>query len=144
MQKQTASGATWIDNDPIIEYMNHTTHVDTVGNGTYRYRVRAGQWGGVSMYTAWTTATVGGAAGPTIPAAPSGLQVSDAGSGRAMVSWTDNSNNETSFTLERNPAFTTTTSVNANVTSFLDTTGNGTFAYRVSSTNGAGSSSPTG
>jgi hypothetical protein len=62
------------------------------------------------------------------------------------LNWTDNSNNETQFSIERrlspSGTFAVIGTVGANVVTFTDTTGQPgtTYDYRVQATNGAGSS----
>jgi hypothetical protein len=61
------------------------------------------------------------------------------------LNWTDNSSNEAGFVIERssdNVNFETLTTVNANVTSYLDTglTGGQSYYYRVTATNAVGPS----
>ncbi len=85
-----------------------------------------------------------------VPNAPSNLQVVRLSNDVAGLTWTDNSNNETNFDIERQKrvsgVWTNTTSftVGANVTSYTDSAGDGRFRYRVRSRNGSGSSSYTG
>lgn len=82
------------------------------------------------------------------PAAPSGVTASSPSAGTANVRWTDNSNNETTFEIQRqtrlsNGAWGTATTVGtvgANVTSFTQSTAAGRYRYRVRATNSGGSS----
>lgn len=127
-----------------------------LGYGTYRYKVRALNSVGVSAFTSWAVAVVtpppaGQAAAselpqaPAIPAAPSGVAASDFGNGRAMVTWSDNSTNETGFKVEREPAFASgEVTVGAGATAYVDQCGAGVFRYRVRSFNTAGSSAASG
>jgi FtsP/CotA-like multicopper oxidase with cupredoxin domain len=78
------------------------------------------------------------------PKAATNLAVSAQG-GRATLTWTDNSINETNFRIERanEPTFTTglaTFTVGQNVTTFVDTTiqNNRTYSYRVLASNVVG------
>lgn len=85
---------------------------------------------------------------PAAPTAPSGLTATAASSTRINLSWTDNSSNETSFTLHRatDSGFTQNLrafTIGANVTSYADTTAlaAGTkYYYRIRSYNGGGNS----
>jgi len=76
------------------------------------------------------------------PAAPSNLVATAISSNRIDLSWTDNSNNETYFKLQRKPqggAWTGVTFPAADQTSFSDTgMGAGTWCYRIRSHNGDG------
>lgn len=88
--------------------------------------------------------------GPQPPAAPSNIDAARAGTGQALVTWSDNSGNETGFELERQQRVGNTwnslptQSLGANTTSFLDATGNGTFRWRVRAVNDEGPSAWTG
>lgn len=75
--------------------------------------------------------------GGTPPNAPTGLGAVAASSGQVNLTWTDNSNNETAFHIERRLAgdstFTDIATVGANATSYSDTTvaPNTGYDYRV-------------
>jgi subtilisin family serine protease len=94
--------------------------------------------------------TISITSGATIPPAPSNLSVIRIANDRARLTWTDNSSNETNFDIQRQRLSwfwwtnTTNFSVGANVTSFENQAGNGTFRYRVRARNAAGSSAYTG
>jgi hypothetical protein len=81
------------------------------------------------------------------PTAPTSLAAISALS-QISLTWSDNSNNETGFIVERrigiSGAFMELTTVAANVTSFTDTglAANTTFEYQVRAVNGAGDSVP--
>ncbi|HVP12377.1 MAG TPA: hypothetical protein VMV94_14465 [Phycisphaerae bacterium] len=85
----------------------------------------------------------------TIPAAPSNITATSLGGGRARVTWQDNSTNETGFEIQRekqvgkNWKYTTTITVGADVTTYTDSPGAGTFHYRVRAFNAAGYSAYT-
>jgi hypothetical protein len=113
--------------------------------------------GGVHVITATVTDSGGliGSASVTItvvgaPAAPSNCVATAITTGFAQVTWIDNSNNETSFELERerrdvaNAVWVETTSlgpVAANSTSYLEfVTGGQRYRYRVRAVNAAGPS----
>ncbi len=88
----------------------------------------------------------------SVPNAPDGLSAIDLGNRRSLVSWNDNSNNETSFTIERESLDTrrnrwrryTSYNVGANTTSDQDRPNTGTHRYRIRANNAAGSSAWTG
>jgi len=82
------------------------------------------------------------------PATPGRPTVTALGGGSVLVSWADNSNNETSFEVQRQERVgrtytntTTVATVGANVTSTNDNPGSGRFRYRVRALNSAGASS---
>jgi parallel beta-helix repeat protein len=119
-----------------------TTYSDTgLSAGTlYTYRVRANNGGTYSSYSSTASATT---AGP--PAAPSGLSATTASSSQINLSWTDNSNNETGFLVERSPdgvTFTQIASLAANTTSYSDTglAASTQYTYRVRAANASGDS----
>ncbi|MBX3357077.1 MAG: right-handed parallel beta-helix repeat-containing protein [Phycisphaeraceae bacterium] len=134
---------------------NVTQFYDEPGPGTYRYMIRANGQSGNSAWSPWVLVNVGttggsggsgggGTTNPTPPAAPTSMTVQDLGNGRVLASWTDNSNNETSFELERNPAFSGGSVVlGADQTAYINDVSAGTYGYRVRASNAAGSSAYT-
>jgi len=78
-----------------------------------------------------------------VPSAPSNLTAS-ARNGTVTLKWKDNSTNETNFLVERKSGTTWSRiqTLGANVTTTADTPGTGTFSYRVSASNSAGTSAP--
>jgi hypothetical protein len=122
-----------------------TSYSDTglTASTTYSYRVRATNSVGDSGYSNIASATT--LALPQPPAAPSGLGASATSSSAISLSWTDNSNNETGFKIERSPDglnFTPLFTTGAGVTSYSDTalTSSTLYYYRVSATNSVGDS----
>lgn len=88
-----------------------------------------------------------GATAPATPAAPSNLSAVTLSKNQVSLTWTDNSNNETGFSVDRasNSSFTSglvTATVGANVTSYKATglAGGKTYYFRVRSFNGSGNS----
>lgn len=82
---------------------------------------------------------------PTLPAAPSGLTAAAASSSAINLNWTDNSNNETGFDVERsadNVNWAALASVSSNVQSYSNTglPASTRYYYRVRARNGAGNS----
>ncbi|MDQ3665648.1 MAG: fibronectin type III domain-containing protein, partial [Acidobacteriota bacterium] len=111
---------------------------------TYQYRVRAYNSGGNSNYSITASATTSAASPPT---APSSLTATVASSSQINLSWTDNSNNEDSFRIERCQGvgcttFSEITTVGPNIISYSNTglTASTTYGYRVRSYNGGGNS----
>ena len=124
---------------------------------TYSYRIRAVNATGHSAFTAVASATTPAVPTPppppppppppttTAPAAPTNLAATAASSSQVNLSWTDASNNETGFQVERSTGgspFTLLTTVAANVTAFSDNglTASTTYSYRVRASNAAGNS----
>jgi YD repeat-containing protein len=82
---------------------------------------------------------------PPVPLAPGNLAAVAVSSSQINLSWTDNSNNETGFKIERSAdggTFTPLVTVAANVTAYNNTglPASTTYFYRVKATNGAGDS----
>jgi hypothetical protein len=124
---------------------NATTYADTAlaASTTYTYRVRAHNSGGVSDYSA-TARDMTQTLPPMAPAAPSNL-VGASASTQINLQWTDNSNNETGFIIERSTdgiTFTSIFTTGSNVTRYSNNglTANSFYHYRVRAYNGAGTS----
>ncbi len=86
---------------------------------------------------------------PVVPAAPTGLAASAASSSQINLTWSDNSNNETNFILERSQdgltAWTQIAAPAAGATSFSNTalTASTAYYYRLRATNAVGDSANT-
>ncbi len=122
---------------------NITSYTDTTvtpGN-TYQYRVAAVNAAGSSAYA--TTLSVTVPAPPPLP--PSNATATIQAGPQILVAWTDNSNNETGFVIQRSingGAFAALVTTTANITNYTDTTvtpGN-TYQYQVAAVNAVGSS----
>jgi hypothetical protein len=112
---------------------------------TYHYRVRAYNAAGDSAPSNTAGATT--LPPPLPPAAPSGLSATAAPGPRIDLAWTDNSSNETGFTIERSTDGTTfapLTTVGANQTSYSNPnlSPSTTYFYQVRATNASGDSAP--
>jgi hypothetical protein len=104
----------------------------------------------VRAYNAITTSAYSNQTNATtlasIPVAPSGLTITTLLSNKIIIGWTDNSNNETGFKVQRKQGvtgtYTTITTTGANATTYSDTsvTDGTLYYYRVSATNSAGDS----
>ena len=109
---------------------------------------------GKVYFTAFNTATNAGylfvsgllGAPSGSPAAPSNLQASGATANSTLLTWTDNSNNESGFNISRATSaggpFSQVGSVGANITKFIDTglSPQTTYYYQVVAVNASGSS----
>ena len=124
---------------------NVQSYSDTNGldaNTRYYYRIRATNGTIDSDYSNTPSAVTLLDA----PAAPSGLTITSLLTNRVSLSWTDNSNNETGFKIQRKTGVTgtyaTIVTTGANVTAYNDNTvTDGTlYYYRVSATNATGDS----
>jgi hypothetical protein len=122
--------------------VSYTDSTVTAGN-TYTYQVKAVRGTLSSPYSNTATATV------AIPAAPSNFTVTavaNGGTATVTLTWTDNSNNEAGFRIQRatNATFTAglqTQTVGANTTTRVETRSrNRTYYYRIQAFNAQGAS----
>jgi predicted phage tail protein len=153
---------TWADNSSNVTSFNIERSTDGVNFGeitavganvtsysntglssstTYYYRVRASNAAGNSAYSNIANATTQGVS----PNAPSGLVATAISKTRIDLAWTDNSNNETGFKIERSTngtTFSQIATVGVNVTTYSNNglKGNKTYWYRVRAYNGTGNS----
>jgi hypothetical protein len=117
---------------------------------TYYYKVRAYNSNGASPYSNTASARTSDADAGILPVAPGAVTASNRGNGSALVSWADNSTNETGFDVRRRRwdaqlaawgSWIRVASVGTGTTSLVNSTGNGTFAYSVRAVNATGASS---
>lgn len=85
---------------------------------------------------------------PAPPDAPSGLQVDSVSTSSIVISWVDNSNDETGFIVDYNttstfPGTTTTLAVNTTSTTISGLAENTQYSFRVAAYNGSGASAYT-
>ena len=111
----------------------------------YWYRVRAYNATGPSAFAGPTSATTLSAPTSQPPSAPTGLTYTKRSGGRIQLYWTDSSNNETGFAIERSPdgqAYSQIATVAENVSTYIDTSPGSTqiVFYRVRAFNLAGNS----
>jgi fibronectin type 3 domain-containing protein len=116
-----------------------TSYVDpALPAGSYTYRVRCFVGNGESSpYSNEAGASIGG----TAPARPTDLLATAVSGPQVSLTWTDNSNNETGFVIERKTgsgSYGVIGNVGVNATLFPDTTvaPNTTYTYRVKAVNG--------
>jgi len=107
---------------------------------TYYYRVRAQSSFGFSAYSNVANSTTIG------PAAPSNLKATAVSTTQVNLTWTDNSTNESGFTVQRSTDganYATVATMAANATTFGDTglSRSTKYYYRVQSFNADGNSS---
>ncbi len=125
---------------------NVLTYSDSSLNAStkYTYRVRANNQAGDSDYSNLADATTNGSA-VSIPEAPSSLQANSNSSSQITLSWTDNSNNEEKFLIERHiegEDFAQIGMTTANAPTYVDTSlsSSTTYYYRIRANNTAGNS----
>lgn len=143
VERSTGNGSTW---SPLASVgANTTTYSDTglPASATYSYRVYAYNSAGNSGYSNTASATT--LAPPAVPNPPTGLSATAASSSQINLKWTDNSNNESGFKIERSidgVDFTQITTLGPSVTSYQDTglSRNTRYYYRVCAYNSAGNS----
>lgn len=119
-----------------------STYTDATAQAAtaYDYRVRVLNGGTNSPYSNVVTVTTNA----TIPAAPSSLAASPQSATSVVLSWADNSNNETNFEVQRRTlpsgAFGVLATTVANAVSYTDTSAAATtsYEYKVRSKNSAG------
>ncbi|MHA3770035.1 Ig-like domain-containing protein [Verrucomicrobiota bacterium sgz303538] len=142
VKRATVSGGPYA---VITSGITGTTYTDpVVQNGTsYFYVVSASNAVGESGNSNQATATP--AAPPTAPAAPGNLAATAPSKSQVNLTWSDNSNNETGFYIERSTdgvKFSQIASVGANIRSYANTGvgPNKNYYYRVRAFNSAGTS----
>jgi formylglycine-generating enzyme required for sulfatase activity/transcriptional regulator CtsR len=145
LERKTGSGGTYTQ--IATPTTNSTTYNDTglSASTTYYYRIRAtngiGDSGNATETSAITTLT--------IPTAPSVLNAFAASPTQISLFWTDNSNNEFGFKIERKTGaggtYAEIATVTTNVTIYNDTglTASTAYYYRIRATNSAGDSAYT-
>jgi chitodextrinase len=113
-------------------------------NTTFFYRIRSFNAAGDSAYSNETSATTPSAIAP--PAAPSNLTTTTVATNQVGLAWTDNSDNEDNFRIERSTGLSGTwaeiATVAAGVTTFSDTgvSPQTAYSYRVRAHNAGGDS----
>jgi hypothetical protein len=148
IQRQV-NGGTW-NNSYASNLADVNTFTDAnISPGTYRYRIVAHNVYGNSTASNESEVTI-----IDIPVAPSGLTATaNSGNGTITLGWSDNSNSETGFVVQRrfgggswDNSYAT---VGANTQSYIDNNKgtpplpDGTYTYRVVAYNANGNSSPT-
>lgn len=128
LERQALSSGTWGSPVMLTVAANATAFEDTPGRGSFRYRIKAMNTTGASSTTEWAVAVIPVPA----PSAPGTIAAVDTGSEQARVTWADPTSDESGFEIERDPAFEAgTVRVGANVISYTDPSGPGSFSYRV-------------
>ena len=139
--QRTVAGGTFADYGSTPTDVNRFTDASVTAGTTYEYRVTACNAAGCSAYSNVVSITVPAA----VPAAPSGLTATPAGSTEVDLTWTDNSATETSFEIERSSSggsFASIGTAPADATTFTDNTVSSgvSYSYRVAACNATGCS----
>ncbi|MCW5776048.1 MAG: S8 family serine peptidase [Phycisphaeraceae bacterium] len=129
IQRQQKVAGKWVSNTIVGSVgPNVTTFIDNVGQGGWRYRVRANGSGGYSAWSGWIVLRAATPAKPTVSAS----------GGTIFVGWNDPSGIESGFEIQRQQrvgnAWTNTTvigTVGADVTGTTDNPPSGRYRYRV-------------
>jgi fibronectin type 3 domain-containing protein len=142
IEEKIGSGGTWTAKDSVASSVVEYQSLGLSSNTKYYYRVTAYNNAGESSASNEVNAT----ALDVVPTAPTNLTATTVSSSQINLSWTDNSNNETGFEIERKTEqsdLVEHTSVNPNITTFLDDNlSDGTnYTYRILALNSVGNSS---
>jgi regulation of enolase protein 1 (concanavalin A-like superfamily)/fibronectin type 3 domain-containing protein len=145
--RSDSSSGPWTSLTPEVLTTNTFTDTSAPAGMLQYYRITAVDvHGGESSPTVVSATRTSAGTTPTAP----GNLVAQQVIGGIGLTWSDNSNNETGFIIERaldpNGSWNIINTTIANATSFTDNnvTAGITYHYRVSATNGAGTSAPTG
>jgi hypothetical protein len=145
IERKTGSGGTYAQIATVGVNVASYSNTGLSATTTYYYRVRSYNASGDSAYSNEAYATTPSA--QNVPTAPSGLTATKAATSQINLSWTDNSNNETGFKIERKTGtggtYSQIATVGGSVVSYSNTgLSNGTvYYYRVRAYNSAGDSS---
>ncbi|MGZ3769869.1 MAG: fibronectin type III domain-containing protein [Bdellovibrio sp.] len=148
VERSSSSGGTFTAIATLAANATSYSNTGLTASTTYYYRVHAVNSGGNSANSNTASATTQ-AAVTTAPVAPSSLAATVASSSQINLSWTDNSNNESGFKVERGTSsagpFTLITTTAANASSYSDASlaASTTYYYRIAATNAVGTSSYT-
>ena len=141
IEEKVESGGTWTVKDSVASNVVEYQSIGLSSNTKYYYRVTAYNIAGESSASNEIYATTLG----VIPTAPTNLTAAVASSSQIDLSWTDNSNNESYFRIERKTDqsdFTELITVNSNVVAYSDNNlVDGTnYTYKICAINTTGSS----
>ncbi|MBN1674206.1 MAG: fibronectin type III domain-containing protein [Kiritimatiellae bacterium] len=145
--RRSTDGTDWSTLSPVYPPANATAYTDTglAPATTYYYKIRSENDAGVSAYTD-PPATATTLSGASVPAAPSGLTATAFSASAIRLTWTDNSDDETGFKIDRRRSGTDIweriAEPGANTTGYTDSglPADTKFYYMVKAYNGAGNS----
>jgi len=145
IERKTGTSGTW--GEIATTAANATSYASTglSASTLYYYRVRSyNATGNSTSYSNEANATTSGSG--TVPSAPSNLTAAAASASQINLTWTDNSNNESGFRIERKTGTSGTwgeiATTAANVTSYASTglSASTAYYYRVRAYNATGNS----
>jgi len=145
IERKTGSGGTYAQIGTVVSGVANYQDTGLTCAATYSYRVLADNGAGNSGYSNETSATTEPCPA-TIPMAPSNLQATTVSSSKIDLSWTDNSNDEDGFMIERKKGSDGTYSqigtVGSDVINYQDTglSCEKIYYYLVRANNGTGNS----
>ncbi|GAB4383207.1 MAG: hypothetical protein Kow0022_02440 [Phycisphaerales bacterium] len=146
VQRQEKVNGVWTNTTTVASGLpaNTTSYDDAAGFGTWRYRIRARNSAGNSPWSAWRLRKL---VDSNPPSAPTNMNAVDLGGGQALLTWTDTSDSESKFQVQRqqiiNGAWSNQGLIAqppANTESLTDTPGAGSYRYRVRARNSSGAS----
>lgn len=146
VQRQEKVGGVWTNTTTVATGLpaNTTSYDDAAGFGTWRYRIRARNSAGASPWSVWRLRKL---LDSNPPSAPINMNAIDLGGGQAQLTWTDTSDSETKFQVQRQKIVSGAWSNQgliaqppANTESLTDSPGAGSYRYRVRARNAAGAS----
>ena len=147
VQREEKTGGVWTNRTTVASGLpqDTVTYDDPAGFGTWRYRIRARNSAGNSPWSAWRLRKL---KDPNPPTAPTGMSATDLGGGQAQLAWTDTSDSEAKFQIQRQEKISGVWTNQgiiaqppANTESYLDSPGAGSYRYRVRARNSSGVSS---
>ena len=142
IERKTGAGGTYAQIDTVGAGVTTYQNSGLTDATNYYYRVRAYNTGGDSEYSNEANATTL----PTAPSAPSGLGATAVSSTQINLSWTDTSNNEDGFKIERKTGaggtYAQIDTVGAGITTYQNTglSASTEYYYRVRAYNTGGDS----
>jgi RHS repeat-associated protein len=141
IERKTGSAGTYAQITTVGANVTAYSNTGLANGTTYFYRVRASNSVGNSAYSNQANATT-----QSLPSAPTGLSATAVSGTQVNLSWTDTSDNETQFQIQRKigeeGTFANLDTVGANVTAYSDTglVNGTTYIYRVRAQNSVGNS----